>query len=103
MVGKSAVKKVGRSLAKGAGKKMVKSVARGAAGAAGNFATQKLLQKVQQVTLGFMGRTVFTITKPQIDVRTTRNVSTAMLDSRWTRSTPTSAGKRSASVVGTWS
>ena len=46
MVGKSAVKKVGRSLAKGAGKKMVKSVARGAAGAAGNFATQKLLQKV---------------------------------------------------------
>ena len=43
MVGKSAVKKVGRSLAKGAGKKMVKSVARGAAG---NFATQKLLQKV---------------------------------------------------------
>ena len=46
MVGKSAVKKVGRSLAKGAGKKMMKSVARGAAGAAGNFATQKLLQKV---------------------------------------------------------
>ena len=46
MVGKSAVKKVGRSLAKGAGKKMIKSVARGAAGAAGNFATQKLLQKV---------------------------------------------------------
>ena len=43
MVGKSAVKKVGRSLAKGVGKKMVKSVARGAAG---NFATQKLLQKV---------------------------------------------------------
>ena len=46
MVGKSAVKKVGRSLAKGVGKKMMKSVARGAAGAAGNFATQKLLQKV---------------------------------------------------------
>ena len=46
MVGKSAVKKVGRSLAKGAGKKMIKSAARGAAGAAGNFATQKLLQKV---------------------------------------------------------
>ena len=38
--------KVGRSLAKGAGMKMIKSVARGAAGAAGNFATQKLLQKV---------------------------------------------------------
>ena len=46
MVGKSVVKKVGRSLAKGAGKKMIKSVARGAAGTAGNFATQKLLQKV---------------------------------------------------------
>ena len=46
MVAKSAVKKVGRSLAKGAGKKIAKSVARGAAGAAGNFATQKLLQKV---------------------------------------------------------
>ena len=39
-------KKVGRSLVKVAGKKMVKSAARGAAGAAGNFATQKLLQKV---------------------------------------------------------
>ena len=46
MVGKSAVKKVGRSLAKGAGKKLAKSVARGVAGAVGNFATQKLLQKV---------------------------------------------------------
>ena len=46
MVGKSAVKKVGRSMAKGAGKKVAKSLARGAAGAAGNFATQKLLQKV---------------------------------------------------------
>ena len=39
-------KKVGRSMVKGAGKKLVKSAARGAAGAAGNFATQKLLQKV---------------------------------------------------------
>ena len=46
MVGKSAVKKVGRSMAKGAGKKVAKSLVRGAAGAAGNFATQKLLQKV---------------------------------------------------------
>ena len=46
MVGKSAVKKAGRSLAKGAGKKVAKSLARGAAGAVGNFATQKLLQKV---------------------------------------------------------
>ena len=39
-------KKVGRSLAKVAGKKLVKSAARGAAGAAGNFATHKVLQKV---------------------------------------------------------
>ena len=39
-------KKVGRTLTKVAGKKMVKSAARGAAGAAGNFATHKLLQKV---------------------------------------------------------
>ena len=39
-------KKVGRSMAKGAGKKLAKSAVRGAAGAAGNFATQKLLQKV---------------------------------------------------------
>ena len=39
-------KKVGRSLTKGAGKKLAKSAVRGAAGAAGNFATQKLLQKV---------------------------------------------------------
>ena len=39
-------KKVGRSMVKGAGKKLVKSAARGAAGAAGNFATQKLMQKV---------------------------------------------------------
>ena len=39
-------KKVGRSMVKGAGKKMLKSAARGAAGAAGNFATQKVLQKV---------------------------------------------------------
>ena len=42
MVGKRA----GRSLIKIAGKKLTKSVARGAAGAAGNFATHKLLQKV---------------------------------------------------------
>ena len=39
-------KKVGRQLVKVAGKKVVKSAARGAAGAAGSFATQKLLQKV---------------------------------------------------------
>ena len=39
-------KKVGRSMVKGAGKKLAKSAVRGAAGAAGNFATQKLLQKV---------------------------------------------------------
>ena len=39
-------KKAGKSLAKGAGKKVAKSLARGAAGAVGNFATQKLLQKV---------------------------------------------------------
>ena len=39
-------KKVGRQLVKVAGKKVVKSAARGAAGAADNFATHKLLQKV---------------------------------------------------------
>ena len=39
-------KKVGRTLTKVAGKKLVKSAARGAAGAAGNFAMHKLLQKV---------------------------------------------------------
>ena len=39
-------KKAGRSLMNKVGKKLVKSAARGAAGAAGNFATQKLLKKV---------------------------------------------------------